>query len=343
MQVEAAEDNSALNQQEDAGDNEVSILENLSPLSGDTSSMDSEEYNRLMKEMEEKEKAEVEYASPKQVLATFSSPRFVDTKANGKLAKIFGTSFESSADSFISSDSDKIDSFNFIDNLLPKSYPETNRIIRFIEALGKNNEITADDIVRTFITRRVLPLQRRVHKICQISGRLDPTRISTFKLSKADVVAKAKLISKTKMLVDWEWGLKPLNRKHPPATQNFSRWRREEPASFTADRTEEDKEDPDSIQNTLVHDMDATHNTGSDKPSAPSSSRTRADDSGSEEDDCVILEVFDPIPISYVFPVMPVSADPDRQVVEDTVPLSAKRGAPPVTPHFSEPAHFQTN
>jgi hypothetical protein len=32
-----------------------------------------------------------------------------------------------------------------------------------------------------------------------MSGCLDPTRISTFKLSKADVVAKAKLSSKTKM------------------------------------------------------------------------------------------------------------------------------------------------
>ncbi|KAK1668746.1 hypothetical protein QYE76_056905 [Lolium multiflorum] len=46
----------------------------------------------------------------------FSSPYFVDNKASGKLAKIFSnTSFESSADSFISSDSDSIDSFNFID------------------------------------------------------------------------------------------------------------------------------------------------------------------------------------------------------------------------------------
>ncbi|KAK1677837.1 hypothetical protein QYE76_038685 [Lolium multiflorum] len=46
----------------------------------------------------------------------FSSPNFVDNKASGKLAKIFSnTSFESSADSFISSDSDSVDSFNFID------------------------------------------------------------------------------------------------------------------------------------------------------------------------------------------------------------------------------------
>ncbi|KAK1607819.1 hypothetical protein QYE76_031492 [Lolium multiflorum] len=46
----------------------------------------------------------------------FSSTYFVDNKASGKLAKIFSnTSFESSADSFISSDSDSVDSFNFID------------------------------------------------------------------------------------------------------------------------------------------------------------------------------------------------------------------------------------
>ncbi|KAK1668448.1 hypothetical protein QYE76_056607 [Lolium multiflorum] len=45
-----------------------------------------------------------------------SSPRFINTKAGGKLAKIFSdTSFGSSADSFISSDSDSVDSFNFID------------------------------------------------------------------------------------------------------------------------------------------------------------------------------------------------------------------------------------
>ncbi|KAK1595421.1 hypothetical protein QYE76_007721 [Lolium multiflorum] len=42
----------------------------------------------------------------------FSSTYFVDNKASGKLAKIFSnTSFESSADSFISSDSDSVDSF----------------------------------------------------------------------------------------------------------------------------------------------------------------------------------------------------------------------------------------
>ncbi|KAK1607558.1 hypothetical protein QYE76_031231 [Lolium multiflorum] len=45
-----------------------------------------------------------------------SSPRFINTVASEKLAKIFSDlSFESSADSDISSDSDSVDSFNFID------------------------------------------------------------------------------------------------------------------------------------------------------------------------------------------------------------------------------------
>ncbi|KAK1664855.1 hypothetical protein QYE76_053014 [Lolium multiflorum] len=57
----------------------------------------------------------------------FSSPRFVDSKASGKLAKIFSnTSFESSADSFISSDSDSVDSFNFIDKSIAVGKVFTN-------------------------------------------------------------------------------------------------------------------------------------------------------------------------------------------------------------------------
>jgi hypothetical protein len=45
-----------------------------------------------------------------------SSPRFINTRASEKLAKIFSDmSFESSADSYISSDSESVDSFDFID------------------------------------------------------------------------------------------------------------------------------------------------------------------------------------------------------------------------------------
>src|SRR3954453_1657451 len=38
-----------------------------------------------------------------------------------------------------------------------------------IKSLVEANQIVPDDLIRTFIARRVLPLERRAHKICQIS------------------------------------------------------------------------------------------------------------------------------------------------------------------------------
>ncbi|KAK1664075.1 hypothetical protein QYE76_052234 [Lolium multiflorum] len=67
----------------------------------------------------------------------FSSTYF-DNKASGKLAKIFSnTSFESSADSFISSDSD-IDSFNFIDKsaAIGKQYEALIHGMKMAKACG---------------------------------------------------------------------------------------------------------------------------------------------------------------------------------------------------------------
>ncbi|KAK1695347.1 hypothetical protein QYE76_012044 [Lolium multiflorum] len=123
------------------------------------------------------------------------------------------------------------------------THEETNRIIRYIKKLKRDTNLSADDIVRTFILRRVLPLQRRADKICQMTVRFDPTRITTFRLYRADVVAKAKQICKIKMPVKWECGLEPHIRKRPPTPQNFARISTEEPASFTPNRTEEDTED----------------------------------------------------------------------------------------------------
>jgi hypothetical protein len=74
------------------------------------------------------------------------------------------------------------------------SHIETNRIVRFMEQLIKDTDICSDDIIRAFISRRVLPLQHRVHKMSQMSGSSDPTRITSFGLSKSDVVLKAKQI-----------------------------------------------------------------------------------------------------------------------------------------------------
>jgi hypothetical protein len=97
------------------------------------------------------------------------------------------------------------------------THVETNRIVRFMEQLNKDTDICSDDIIRAFISRRVLPLQRRVHKMSQMSGSGDPTRITSFGLSKSDVVLKAKQICQTEMPVDWSWGLRPLSFNNPPS------------------------------------------------------------------------------------------------------------------------------
>nr|XP_051229488.1 uncharacterized protein LOC127347329 [Lolium perenne] len=72
-QQEVVGDSDAPEQPEDAGEAEESILGNLSPISDDASTMDTEEYNRLTKELEDEEAAEAESAPPKQVLATLAA------------------------------------------------------------------------------------------------------------------------------------------------------------------------------------------------------------------------------------------------------------------------------
>jgi hypothetical protein len=83
--------------------------------------------------------------------------------------------------------------------------------------------LTLEDIIACFISRRVSPLQRRSHKICQMSGAMDPTRHSTHELSPADILRQVKDICKTSQTV-FAWGLRPYSRDRPAPTVNpFSR------------------------------------------------------------------------------------------------------------------------
>ena len=63
---------------------------------------------------------------------------------------------------------------------------EINTIHVVVEEI-KRAGMTSDDLLRTFVSRRVCPLQRRVHKICHMSGPLDPTRVSTIELDKSQI------------------------------------------------------------------------------------------------------------------------------------------------------------
>lgn len=94
------------------------------------------------------------------------------------------------------SDADKINLPGFIVGLPeekknwkyhPKdSLLEINEVHADIITL-KENGMTADDLLATFVFRRVCPLQRRTHKMCFHSGRFDPNRVSTIMLDKLEV------------------------------------------------------------------------------------------------------------------------------------------------------------
>jgi hypothetical protein len=77
------------------------------------------------------------------------------------------------------------------------------------------------DLVACFISRRVSPLQRRSHKICQMSGPMDPTRHSTHELTPADILWRIKDICKCSQAT-FAWGLEPYSRNRPAPTVNPS-------------------------------------------------------------------------------------------------------------------------
>ena len=85
---------------------------------------------------------------------------------------------------------------------------------RIAELMGEG--LVAADLVAGWLCRQVLPLQRRCHRICDMSGRLDPTRISTFQMDLEDVLHRMKMITDLKVDDSFDFGLKPYNRRQPP-------------------------------------------------------------------------------------------------------------------------------
>ena len=97
---------------------------------------------------------------------------------------------------------------------------EVNAVHQLLPQL-KEAGMSGEDLVTTFISHRVSPLQRRVHKICHMSGPLNPTRMSTFELTKEAVRWRVKAIAMVQMSAEWEWGLEPHSRTNlPPAISN---------------------------------------------------------------------------------------------------------------------------
>ncbi|KAK1687169.1 hypothetical protein QYE76_048017 [Lolium multiflorum] len=172
---------------------------------------------------------------------------------------------------------------------------ETNRVVRFMLKLMNETNICSDDIIRTFISRRVLPLKRRVHKMSEMYGPGDPTKITGLPLSKADVVLKASQICQTDMPVDWEWGLRPLSSTNPPTQEAKDRFPRiDSDRRGPCRKRALDKFDPDPFINWLDLKM----------------GRTPASRLGKSPPE----------------PVDAPSASPEPQVHEHVVPLRAEAG-----------------
>ncbi|KAK1631594.1 hypothetical protein QYE76_005909 [Lolium multiflorum] len=149
----------------------------------------------------------------------------------------------------------------------PKDDKESKRVALFVEKSREETNLCADDIIRLFLSRRVLPLQRRTHKMSQISGLRDSTRITTFSLRPGDLVLKAKQICRNTLRADGKYGLKPYSRSDPPPPRNFSRIAREEPPSFAPKRKFHDDVDADPYVKGK-HKMGPTHFRRPAPPSA---------------------------------------------------------------------------
>jgi hypothetical protein len=85
----------------------------------------------------------------------------------------------------------------------------------------RNAGLTPEDIIACFISRRISPLQRHSHKICQMSGAMDPTQHSTHELSPANILRRVKDICKTSQAI-FAWGLEPYSRDRPAPMVNLS-------------------------------------------------------------------------------------------------------------------------
>ncbi|KAE8780215.1 hypothetical protein D1007_46604 [Hordeum vulgare] len=94
---------------------------------------------------------------------------------------------------------------------------EVTQIGAHLDILEKGG-LLGCDLLTTMVTHRILPLQRRSHLVCQMSGRHDPCRTSTKRFTPSAVARGVNQISTARMndSGNWSWGMIPYNRSRPP-------------------------------------------------------------------------------------------------------------------------------
>ena len=85
-----------------------------------------------------------------------------------------------------------------------------------LRVLTQSEGLTGPDLLATFVSCRVLPLQGRPHMICQMSGRHDPSRMCTKDMPHEEVAFMVNYLSDSRLLEDSRFGKEPYSRANPP-------------------------------------------------------------------------------------------------------------------------------
>ncbi|KAE8776080.1 hypothetical protein D1007_51337 [Hordeum vulgare] len=99
----------------------------------------------------------------------------------------------------------------------PKPITEVAQIGAHLDILEKSG-LLGRDLLTTMVTRKIMPLQRRPHLVCQMSGRHDPCRTSTKRFTPSAVALGVNHICTARMddSGNWSWGMIPYCRARPP-------------------------------------------------------------------------------------------------------------------------------
>ena len=76
--------------------------------------------------------------------------------------------------------------------------------------------LTGRDLLMAWVSRLVIPLQRRLHKLCFLSGMRDPSQTAWEIMSEEEAAQLANAIIDGRVEDDWEFNVAPYRRSTPP-------------------------------------------------------------------------------------------------------------------------------
>ena len=87
-----------------------------------------------------------------------------------------------------------------------------------LRVMIQSEGLSGPDLLATFVTRRVLPLQSCPHLIYQMSDQLDPSRMCTKEMPHAEVAHMVIYLANCELTEEWRFGKEPYSHAHPPPT-----------------------------------------------------------------------------------------------------------------------------